>query len=128
MLRIKLPVGVKIKYNKSAAYLYASKGALTPVVQELRQFAETGNGAIAKMADLTLKVSNTISPIAVKPKSVVMPVEAWEYLVERFSNVLAGNECNPLHFNECGYLNPPVDYDLGILVTDMAVTNKSKRV
>lgn len=121
MIRIKKPEKLNVEYRHNIAFLTAPKEVFPYIIKEIRILSENSNGSMAKLGDLTFRVSNTLSRLARKPKSIEMPADAWAYLADRFADVLVGLETNPYYFNKSGYLIPPILFDLGILVTDMPV-------
>ena len=67
--------------------------------------------SVAQLDDFELTVADRPSSFN---KRIAMPADAWNIMASKFIEVAIGWEESPLDFNDCGYLYPRLDTDLGV--------------
>ena len=117
--KIKIPKGIEIDYFEDRACIKGTKASLFSFIETLRSISKLKSGTGIKLGELILKVSKAPTFFGMRSKSIEMPSDAWNILASKFYDVWEGFDENPFYFNDCGYLYPKNEYDLGILITDM---------
>ena len=116
---INLPNSISIEYQDNKAKVTGDKNSIYNFISEIRKISKLDVGSLCKLDKLTLKVSDTITSDSEKPFWIEMPDHAWGIMASKFYDAWEGFDDNPLYFNDCAYLKPRNNYDLGIEMTDM---------
>lgn len=113
-LRIDLPKGMMSHIEDDKVRFIGTTNNLTELAKELRRLSEFENGDLIKLDRFDLKVSEEKTTYIGDKKTIEMPTQAWNIFASKIIEVVNGYEESPFFFNDCGYLYPRLDFDIGV--------------
>jgi hypothetical protein len=122
-MEITLPEAVTLVEFPNKIRFKGKQNVLSDFVEEFRRISKLSNGQLCKFDEYTFKVSDLITDDSLKQNWIEMPNHAWNIMTSKFHDVLNEYDDNPLDFNDCGYLNPKLPFDIGIEVTDLPISD-----
>jgi hypothetical protein len=78
---------------------------------DLRAVSKLPLGDSAILKGWLFIVSNSSSA---QSRVIAMPQRAWSVCASKFTEVATGREQSPFDFNDCGYLMPQLQQDIGV--------------
>lgn len=92
------------------------KGAANQIDQlafEIQQLSTLKNDQKVILGDYSFVISD-IAPTLPKRGIIQLPNHAWNIMASKFSKVANNWEDSPFDFNDCGYIKPKLDFDIGV--------------
>jgi hypothetical protein len=110
-MRIEIPSGANLMRHDGGLRIRGTAAQIIEVSNQIRKLRELPIGGFAQLDDFELTVADRPSSFN---KRIAMPADAWNIMASKFIEVATGWEESPLDFNDCGYLYPRLDTDLGV--------------
>ncbi len=117
-LKIDLPKGMSSRIADDKIRFIGTTNSLTYLAHEIRKLNLLENGDLIKLDKVDLKVSDEITNFTNDKKMIEMPRQAWNIFASKILEVVDGYEDSPFDFNDCGYLSPRLDFDIGVELID----------
>ena len=110
-MRIEIPSGANLIRHDGGLRIRGTAAQIIEVSNQIRKLRELPIGCFAQLDVFELTVADRPSSFN---KRIAMPADAWNIMASKFIEVATGWEESPLDFNDCGYLYPRLDTDLGV--------------
>ncbi|QIL74611.1 hypothetical protein [Hymenobacter sp. HDW8] len=110
---LELPKGIQIIELPHAMRFKGDAASIERLESELRIIQHSSFEQKYTLGSITLIVSDEL-PYALRKGTYQMPRDAWNVLASKFMEVAMSLEDSPFDFNDCGYLYPPLEFDLGV--------------
>ena len=117
-LKIDLPKGMSSRIADDKIRFIGTTNSLTYLAHEIRKLNLLENGDLIKLDKVDLRVSDEITNFNYDKKMIEMPRQAWNIFASKILEVVDGYEDSPFDFNDCGYLSPRQDFDIGVELID----------
>ena len=105
--------GVNVVDGPRGVRLRGAADRVAATVEGLRALAMKPEGYRVNLGDWKLCVSEFV-PEHRQAREVTMPAHAWNIAASILRDVAYGEYANPFDFQDCGYLVPPADPDVGV--------------
>lgn len=116
--KIDLPNGMSSRIEDDKIRFIGTSNNLIDLAHEIRKLNLMENGDLIKLGEVDLRVSDEITNFIKGKKMIEMPRHAWNIFASKILEVVNGYEDSPFDFNDCGYLSPRLNFDIGIELTD----------
>ncbi|WP_439185900.1 hypothetical protein [Carboxylicivirga taeanensis] len=117
-LRIDLPKGMSSRIDDNKIRFIGTSNNLIELAHEIRKLNLMENGDFIKLDKVDLRVSDEITNFINDKKLIEMPRQALNIFASKILEVVDGYEDSPFDFNDCGYLSPRLDFDIGVELID----------
>jgi hypothetical protein len=117
-MKIELPVGVTSKLYPDKIRFIGDKDSISVFAERIRNLKDLKTGALVKLGEIKVGVSEEITYRFFEKNFVEMPGHAWNIFASKIQDVVEGFEENPFDFNDCGYLYPKLQFDIGVEITE----------
>ena len=109
----KLPKGIEVIELQDRLRFKGTAHQIDQLANEIRQLSTLKNDQKVKLADYSFITSDLV-PTLSKSGTIQLPNHAWNIMASKFSEVANNWEDSPFYFNDCGYINPKLDFDIGV--------------
>ena len=83
------------------------------LANEIRQLSNLKNNEKVIFGQYRFIISDLV-PTTPNKGTVQLPNHAWNIMASKFSEVANSWEESPFNFNDCEYINPKLEFDLGV--------------
>jgi hypothetical protein len=134
-----LPSGVEVVNGPNGPRFRGSAQQVVDAVKALRSQKELPRSSLVAVGGWVLQVSDFVYEVTrtdrgFDPQIVSMPGHAWNVAASILRDVAYGEYDNPWYFGDVGYLNPPIEPDIGVeivgplLVDEVLQAHRAKRL
>lgn len=109
----KLPAGIEVIELQDRLRFKGTANQIDLLAHEIRQLSTLKNNWKVKLGDYTF-ITSDLMPIFPKSGTIQLPYRAWNVMASKFSEVANNWENSPFDFNDCGYITPKLDFDIGV--------------
>jgi hypothetical protein len=110
---LNLPKGIELYELEDKFRFKGTADQIQALSIELRKIKNLSNGETCQLDRLTFVVSDEV-PYLVDKSTIQLPKQAWGIMASKFSEVANSWEESPFDFNDCAYLSPRLQVDLGV--------------
>ena len=108
-----LPKGIEVVEHQDGLIFKGSAEQIDQLADEIRQLSTLKNNEKVKFGQYRFIISDFI-PATQNKGTVQLPNHAWNIMASKFSEVANSWEDSPFNFNDCGYINPKLEFDIGV--------------
>ena len=109
----KLPEGIEVIELQDGLTFRGTAEQINQLANEIRQLSNLKNNEKVKFGQYLFIISDLV-PTTANKGTVQLPNHAWNIMASKFSEVANSWEESPFNFNDCGYINPKLEFDLGV--------------
>ena len=109
----KLPKDIEVIEFQDRLRFKGTANQIDQLALEIQQLSTLKNDQKVKLGDYSFVISDIV-PILPKRGIIQLPNHAWNIMASKFSEVANNWEDSPFDFNDCGYINPKLDFDIGV--------------
>ncbi len=113
MMKLSLPKGLVLDELEDKFRFRGTADQIQELSKELRRMQNLSHGQKCRLEKLTFIISDEVPAFADK-FTIQLPKQAWNIMASKFSEVANSWEESPFDFNDCGYLSPKLEIDLGV--------------
>ena len=109
----KLPRGIEVIELQEGLTFRGTAEQIDQLANEIRLLSTLKNNEKVKFGQYRFIISDFV-PTNPDKGTIQLPNHAWNIMASKFSEVANSWEDSPFNFNDCGYINPKLDFDLGV--------------
>lgn len=108
-----LPKGIEVIEHHDGLTFKGTAEQIDQLANKIRHLSTLKNNDKIKFGKYCFIISDFV-PTTPKRGTVQLPSHAWNIMASKFSEVANSWEDSPFNFNDCGYINPRLNFDIGV--------------